>query len=124
MGWEQKRRTSADYLHPAKQRRVLDQHGRVCRVMVGPDGVTYGCGHGDAEQVDHTTPWAEWTHPTLSVHDASNLAPMHGTPCPTCGRSCHEDKSKAEAARGRARAHAKRKAQGSRPTEKHPGSLT
>jgi hypothetical protein len=124
MAWDDKRRTPADYLHPKKQQRILDQHGRICRTMVGPDGRTYGCGHGDAEQVDHTIPWAEWNNPHLSVHDPSNLAPMHGEPCPTCGRQCHEDKSKAEAARGRARSNAKRKAQGVRPAEKHPGSLT
>jgi hypothetical protein len=124
MAWENKRRTPADYIHPAKQRRIIAAHAGICRVITGPDGISYGCGHPDAEQVDHGIPWAEWTDPTLSVHDASNLAPMHGAPCPTCGRTCHEDKSKAEAARGRARGNEQRKAQATRPREKHPGSLT
>ena len=113
MAWDSKRRTPADYLHPAKQRRILNAHHGVCHL----------CGHPDATEVDHLVPWAEWQRTDLSVHDASNLAPAHGTPCPTCGRTCHEDKSKAEAARGRARANDKRKAQARRPVEKHPGSL-
>ena len=111
-GW-QGRRTPADYLHPKKAARILAQHAGICHL----------CGHPDAEQVDHRTPWAEWSHPTLSVHDASNLAPTHGAPCPTCGRECHGDKTKAEAARGRARSLAKREAQARRPREQHPGSL-
>lgn len=106
-------RTPSDYLHPKKRDRVLRAHAGICHL----------CGHPDAEQVDHLIPWAEWTNPTLSVHDASNLAPAHGAPCPTCGRQCHDDKTKAEAARGRARAHAKRAAQARRPASKHPGSL-
>ena len=113
MAWEDKRRPPSEYLHPKKQQRVLATHGHVCHL----------CGHGDADQVDHVTPWAEWTRTDLSVHDASNLAPAHGTPCPTCGRECHEDKSKAEAARGRARATSKLKAQARRPSERHPGAL-
>ena len=114
MAWDNKRRTAADYLHPKKQARILAAHGHVCHL----------CGHPDAEQVDHLVPWAEWQRTDLSVHDPTNLRPAHGHPCPTCGRRCHDDKTKAEAARGRARANDKRKAQGTRPTEKHPGSLT
>ena len=111
-GW-QGRRTPADYIHPKKRDRVLAAHGGVCHI----------CGHPGATEVDHRIPWAEGTNPTLSVHDASNLAPAHGTSCPTCGRDCHADKTKAEAARGRARAQAKRAAQAHRPAEQHPGSL-
>jgi 5-methylcytosine-specific restriction endonuclease McrA len=114
MAWENKRRTPADYIHPKKRDRVLRAHHGVCHL----------CGHPDADQVDHVTPWAEWTNPTLSVHDESNLAPAHGYPCPHCGRDCHADKTKAEAARGRARGNEQRKAQATRPREKHPGSLT
>ena len=113
MAWDGKRRTPADYLHPKKQARILAAHSGICHL----------CGHPDARTVDHITPWAEWTHPTLSVHDASNLAPAHGDPCPTCGRECHSDKTKAEAARGRARSQIKRKASATRPQEQHPGSL-
>src|SRR5690348_7787413 len=109
MTWEQKRRTPADYIHPAKQRRILTTHAGICHL----------CGHGGADQVDHVIAWAEWTRTDLSVHDASNLRPAHGTPCPTCGRSCHEDKTKAEAARGRARKLSKLKY----PQRQHPGLL-
>lgn len=110
MGWDQRRRTPSDYIDRHKAARVLAAHGYVCHV----------CGHEDAYQVDHVICWAEWTHPMLSVHDESNLAPAHGTPCPTCGRSCHNDKSRQEAARGSAR----RAARGKRPAEPHPGLLS
>jgi len=113
MAWDTKRRPASEYLHPKKQQRILAQHGGICHL----------CGHPDATEVDHLTPWAEWTRTDLSVHDASNLAPAHGTPCPTCARHCHADKTKAEAARGRARGNAKRKQQATRPTEQHPGAL-
>ena len=113
MAWDNKRRPASEYIHPKKRDRILRAHGYVCHL----------CGHGDATEVDHVTPWAEWTHPTLSVHDASNLAPAHGYPCPTCTRDCHADKTKAEAARGRARSNEARKASGRRPTEQHPGAI-
>jgi 5-methylcytosine-specific restriction endonuclease McrA len=113
MAWDQNRRPSSDYLHPKKQQRVLTTHHGVCHL----------CGHGGAEQVDHIIPWSEWTNPTLSVHDASNLAPAHGQPCPTCSITCHDNKTKAEAARGRARATARQQAAKRRPPEQHPGSL-
>jgi len=113
MAWGQKRRTPADYIERHKAARVLAAHAGICHL----------CGHPDATQVDHVTCWAEWTIPNVSVHDASNLRPAHGTPCPTCGRDCHADKSKAEAARGRAAGYAKRAARGKRPIEKHPGAI-
>lgn len=112
MAWNAARATGGGYLHPKKQQRILTQHGGVCHL----------CGHEGATEVDHITPWAEWQHPTLSVHDATNLAPAHGSPCPTCGRDCHADKTKAEAARGRARANARRQAAARRPPERHPGA--
>ena len=107
MAWTNKRRTPADYIDAHKQARVLAQHGYLCHL----------CGHPDAHDVDHIVPWAEWTRLDLSPHDASNLAPAHGTPCPTCGRDCHADKTKAEASRGSTR----RAARGKRPAERHPG---
>ena len=114
MAWADKRRTPADYLNPHKAARILAAHGHVCHL----------CGHsGGVLNVDHVIPWAEWTHPTLSVHDASNLAPAHGEACPTCGRDCHDIKTKAEAARGRARGTAARAARGKRTPERHPGAL-
>lgn len=109
MTWDQKRRPSTEYLDPHKARRILEAHQGICHI----------CGHPDADQVDHVVPWSEWTNPTLSVHDTSNLAPAHGAPCPICGRTCHADKSKAEAARGSTRYAAR----GKRPAEKHPGLL-
>ena len=113
MAWDQKRRPPSEYIHPKKAARILAAHAGICWL----------CGHSGATQVDHRIPWAEWTRTDLSVHDASNLAPAHGTPCPTCGRDCHADKTKAEAARGRARALEKRNARACRPREAHPGSL-
>ena len=107
MAWTQKRRTPSDYLNPHKAARILAAHGYVCHL----------CGHGQAEQIDHIICWAEWTIPDVSVHDAGNLAPAHGEPCPTCGRQCHKDKSKAEAARGSTR----RAQRGKRVAEQHPG---
>jgi len=109
MAWDQKRRAPSEYINPHKAARILAAHAGICWL----------CGHGDATQVDHVICWAEWTHPTLSVHDASNLAPAHGSACPTCGRDCHKDKSKQEAARGSTR----RAARGRRPTERHPGLI-
>lgn len=103
-------RTPADYLNRHKAQRILVRDGGMC----------YLCGHPGATQVDHVTPWAEWTRTDLSVHDASNLAAVHGgAPCPVCGASCHEGKSKAEAARGVQR----RVARGKRPAEQHPGAV-
>jgi 5-methylcytosine-specific restriction endonuclease McrA len=113
MAWNTERQQAGGYLHPKKQQRIIATHAGICHL----------CGHPDAHDVDHLVPWAEWIRTDLSVHDKSNLAPAHGTPCPTCGRDCHADKTKAEAARGRARGQAKRKAQGRRPPERHPGSI-
>lgn len=109
MAWDQKRRTPGDYIERHKAARVLAAHGYRCHL----------CGHDDAYQVDHIIPWSEWTNPTLSVHDESNLAPAHGAPCPTCLRDCHSIKNKAEAARGNTR----RAARGKRPAETHPGLI-
>lgn len=114
MAWDQHTRPASDYLDPHKQRRILAAHGRICHI----------CGHGNAEQVDHVIPWAEWTRTDTSVHDQTNLRPIHGLACPTCGRTCHMDKTKRESARGRARSAAKRRAAATRPPERHPGDLT
>lgn len=113
MGWDQKRRPPSEYLHPAKRQRILYAHAGICHT----------CGHPDADQVDHVIAWAEWTRTDLSVHDASNLAPIHEY-CSTCDVRCHEVKTNAEAARGRARGNERRKAQAVRPREQHPGSIS
>ena len=111
MAWSATRQAQGGYLNPHKQRRILHAHAGICHV----------CGHPDATTVDHVIPWAEWHRTDLSPHDASNLAPIHEL-CPHCGRECHPDKTKAEAARGRERARARRAARG-RQREGHPGSL-
>lgn len=114
MSWDQRRRTPADYLQPHKAARILAAHAGICHL----------CGHPGATSVDHIIPWSQWDHPGLSVHDKSNLAPAHATPCPTCGRDCHADKTKTEAAAGRAKAAAARQAAGRRPVQPHPGAIT
>ena len=111
--WDETRARSGGYLHPKKVQRLLALHGHICHL----------CGHGGAEELDHIVPWAEWTHPTLSVHDATNLAPAHGSACMVCGVECHAVKTKAEAARGRARGHARMQARLKYPKGKHPGLL-
>lgn len=113
MVWTRTRRPASGYLPHHKTLRILAAHHRVC----------YLCGHGDAEQVDHLVPWSEWTDPEISVHHHSNLAPLHGEPCPTCGQQCHLGKTLAEAARGRARGNDQRKRASKRPIEPHPGLL-
>jgi len=68
MAWDQKRRTPADYIERHKAQRVLIAHDYVCHL----------CGHGQAEQVDHVIPWAEWTIPNVSPHDAVILSQAGG----------------------------------------------
>ena len=110
MAWDQKRRPPSEYIPWHKQQRILAAHAGICWL----------CGHdGGLLEVDHVIPWAEWTRTDLSMHDASNLAPAHGSACPTCGRDCHADKSKQEAARGSTR----RAARGKRVVERHPGLI-
>ena len=109
MAWDNKRRPASEYIHPKKAARVIAQHGGICHL----------CGHPGATQVDHVVPWAEWTRTDLNVHDKSNLAPAHGEACPVCGRECHADKTKAEAARGAQRKRDKLKY----PKRQHPGLL-
>lgn len=110
MAWDSKRRAPSEYIN----------HHKAQRIIVRDHGVCYLCHHHGATQVDHVVPWAEWSRTDMSVHDQSNLAAVHGgVPCPVCGASCHEDKSKAEAARGVQR----RVARGKRPAEQHPGRL-
>lgn len=109
MAWQQNRRPASEYINRHKAQRVIAAHAGICHL----------CGHPDAEQVDHVIPWSQWAHHTLSVHDASNLRPAHGQPCPTCGQECHADKSETERVAGiKAKA-----ARGKRPSERHPGSL-
>lgn len=65
----------------ARARRVLRAYATVCHV----------CGRPGATEVDHVVPLAEG-----GADDETNLAPVHATPC-------HQAKTAAEAARGRAR---------------------
>ncbi|MGI8753337.1 MAG: hypothetical protein ACR2MN_13675 [Acidimicrobiales bacterium] len=48
--------------------------------------------------------------------DPTNLAPAHDQPCPTCGRRCHQTKSRAEAVAGRIPRR--------RRAERHPGLVS
>jgi 5-methylcytosine-specific restriction protein A len=89
------------------------------QVLAAHNGVCHVCGHEGADQCDHLLNVARG-----GTHDVDNLAPIHGTPsganpCPTCGRHCHQDKTKAEQAAGRAGSNRNRK----RPTEQHPGRI-
>lgn len=102
--WNAKRAPS-EYLHPRKKARVIAAHEGRCWI----------CGGEGATEVDHIIPWAEWTHPHLSPHDVSNLAPAHV--------DCHKRKSEAERIRGVRRAAAAKAAKGRRPGERHPGAL-
>lgn len=79
---------------------VLKRHAGICHV----------CGHGQAEQVDHLLNLARGGN-----HEPANLAPIHGTHCPTCGRRCHIEKTAKESAAGRVSRR--------RTTEPHPGLL-
>ena len=83
-----------------RRARVLAQHGHVCHV----------CGHGQAEQVDHLLNVARG-----GTHDESNLAPIHGAACPSCGRRCHVEKTATESVAARSSAR--------RPAGRHPGLL-
>jgi len=90
------------------------------QVMTAHSGICWVCGHGDSDQCDHIINVARG-----GTHDLDNLAPIHGTaygtnPCPTCGRHCHQEKTKQEQAAGRAGSNRNR----NRPTEQHPGRIT
>lgn len=80
----------------ATRRRILRRDHAVCHV----------CRKPGADDVDHVTPHAEGGPDT-----DDNLAPIHRRPC-------HQRKTKAEAARGRARQPTRR-----RPADQHPGHL-
>lgn len=89
-------------------------------VLIAHSGVCWVCGHaGGVLEVDHIINVARG-----GSHDPSNLAPIHGTayganPCPTCGRHCHQDQTRAQQAAGRAGSNRNR----NRPTEQHPGRI-
>lgn len=84
--------------------------GIKARVLRAHDGICHLCKHPDAEQVDHILNVARG-----GTHDDSNLAPIHGRPCPTCGGRCHAEKTGQEAAAGRTTPR--------RVPPKHPGLL-
>ena len=74
------------------------------------------CGHDQADQVDHVLNLARG-----GTDNPDNLRPIHGTaygtnPCPTCGRRCHQDKTKKEQRIGMQRNAVRR------PDEPHPGA--
>lgn len=88
---------------------TLEAHDYTCHL----------CGHeGGVLEVDHLLNTRRG-----GSHDPSNLAPIHGSafgsdPCPTCGRHCHQEKTKQEQAAGRAAMTRNRTA------EQHPGRIT
>lgn len=49
--------------------------------------------------VDHIINYKRWVDEQRagSPDDPSNLALAHATPCPTCSRDCHADKTRGEA---------------------------
>ena len=87
-------------------------------VMRQHNGICYLCGHGGADEVDHIIGVAQWRKEQRvgDVNHPSNLAPAHGTPCLTCGKTCHKDKTQSEAAEARWGAR-------KRPVEPHPGLI-
>jgi hypothetical protein len=89
---------------------VLRAHAGICHV----------CHHPGATQVDHLVNVTAWIRQQIpgDYDHPNNLAPIHGTPdgqqpCPTCGATCHKDKTQDEARRGRVRR--------TRTREQHPG---
>ena len=90
------------------------------KVMVAHGGRCHVCGHdGGLLEVDHIINVARG-----GTNDPSNLAPIHGTaygtnPCPTCGRHCHQEKTRIEQRAGRAGSNRNR----TRPPEQHPGRI-
>lgn len=87
-------------------------------VMRQHNGICHLCGHGGADEIDHIIGVAQWRREQRpgSVHHPSNLAPAHGAPCLTCGKTCHKDKTQNEAYE--ARWGSRR-----RPREQHPGVI-
>ncbi|QXC59342.1 HNH endonuclease [Aquihabitans sp. G128] len=77
---------------------------RTARIIRRDHGICHVCGKPGATEADHVVPLAEGGSDT----DA-NLAAIHAKPC-------HEAKTRAEQARGRAR-----RGTASRPREQHPG---
>lgn len=90
MGWDPARENTAEWKRTRK------------RILKRDNGICCECGKPGSDQVDHRIPVAEG-----GTDDDSNLAAIHGIPC-------HQAKTLAEAARGRAR-HSRR-----RPRRQHP----
>lgn len=88
------------------KRRILNRDGHVC--FCGEPAVT----------VDHSIGVAEWAARGLTgtPHDEANLRAI-------C-QSCHDIKSKAEAASGRRSAAQRRRTASRIPIEPHPGAIS
>jgi len=86
---------------------VMRTHNSICHL----------CGHSGSDEIDHIIGVAQWRREQRigDPNHPSNLAPAHGAPCPTCGRTCHKDKTQREAAQARWG--------GRRQTEQHPGII-
>lgn len=100
MAWDSSKRVVPGNWKSLKAKVLKDHAGR-CHL----------CGHDGAEQVDHIVNVARG-----GTHALDNLAPAHGTPCPTCQRRCHTEKTQAESLLGRPML-------GSRSRERHPGLI-
>lgn len=98
-GWDRTYDQPGDW--KTRAARIHRQHRRTCHL----------CGHGQADEIDHVIPRSQG-----GTHADSNLRPIHGAPCPTCGRRCHSEKTSTEIAAGKARRSRRR------PTDTtHPG---
>lgn len=76
------------------------------------------CGHAGAREIDHVVSWQLWVDEGRPGDpDAEeNLACIHGGACSTCGRWCHDDKSRLEAAAAASRKRARLRL----PAREHP----
>lgn len=74
------------------------EQARARRVIARGRGICHVCHHAGADVADHVLAVADG-----GADDETNMAPIHGGACPSCGRRCHADKTSEEAARARAR---------------------
>lgn len=84
------------------------RHGRPFRraraQVLAASQVCWLCGHDGADSVDHVIP--RWlciaTGQDKLLNAASNLAPAHHKPCPTCGIRCNRARGTGTASQGKA----------------------
>ena len=105
MAWSRDPGRRSSSATTALRRRIMQEHQGIC----------HACGHDGANEIDHLVNVATWIREQRpgDYNDPSNLAPIHGIPCPTCGIKCHNVKTQQEAR------HTPRR----RTEERHPGIL-